>query len=121
MRNRRRRGCKASGTGQCPREQECGKDCQLAGSVATPGVPIGFDIGCDRCGKLLAAPGALIFGPPGLLANNACEKLHICFSCWYDLRRFVYDYRVRCELAGWSRPDNDLVEERPGSAEQSAG
>lgn len=41
---------------------------------------------CDRCGKDLDKPGALVFGPPGLLGPGACEKIHVCFECWPIVR-----------------------------------
>lgn len=50
-------------------------------------MPFAFD--CDRCGKPLDKPGALLFGPPGLFPARTVEKLHICVDCWPEVRSAV--------------------------------
>lgn len=37
---------------------------------------------CDRCGKELLVPGALVFSPP--FGIHKVIKLHICVDCWSD-------------------------------------
>lgn len=36
---------------------------------------------CEKCGKILKHPGALIFSPPNMPWNNVL-KFHICKHCY---------------------------------------
>ena len=48
---------------------------------------------CDKCGKELDNPGALVFSPP-YDENATVAKWHLCARCW-------------AHLAGWlSRKDD---------------
>ena len=40
-----------------------------------------LELKCDRCGRELSEPGALVFSPP---TNEAwvVNKYHVCADCW---------------------------------------
>jgi hypothetical protein len=47
-----------------------------------------LEIQCDKCGKELQKPGALIFSPPtgdGWLV----EKYHLCADCWLRVAELI--------------------------------
>ena len=66
---------------------------------------ISFD--CDRCGAPLDKPGALVFGPPGLLATRAVEKLHVCFECWPMIRALIMQFDPRGSVRVGSQEATD--------------
>jgi hypothetical protein len=41
---------------------------------------IGLQIQCEKCGKILTRPGALIFSPPDM--GSECKKTHLCSNCY---------------------------------------
>lgn len=42
-----------------------------------------IDVKCQRCQQPLTEPGGLAFGPPFESDGfDACEKVHICVTCW---------------------------------------
>lgn len=46
-------------------------------------VPMAFVFNCDRCGKELMEPGAIVGSPP--FGNHKWLKFHICVECWEKL------------------------------------
>ncbi len=48
-----------------------------------------LNIKCDKCGKELDEPGALVFSPPS--NNKDVMKYHICKTCWAKLADWIYD------------------------------
>lgn len=48
-----------------------------------------LDITCDRCPEPLEEPGGLLFGPPSVQRGREVEKLHLCRSCYFDVREFI--------------------------------
>jgi hypothetical protein len=47
---------------------------------------------CDKCGKKIQEPSALVFSPPFLMQSNAqptVDKYHICVKCWDMLQLWI--------------------------------
>jgi len=44
-------------------------------------------ITCNRCGKELDEPGALVFAPPN--KKGGTRKFHICERCWHGLMTWL--------------------------------
>lgn len=45
-----------------------------------------LDLKCDKCGKDIKVPAALVFSPP---KGKRVIKYHICFDCWFYLEQFI--------------------------------
>jgi len=55
-------------------------------------------INCDKCGKVLDKPGALVFSPPSnnALVGQSTLKFHFCVGCWdLHLKPMVSTFRLR--------------------------
>ena len=48
---------------------------------------MGLDIKCDKCGKILNNPGALLFSVPD--KKLFCKKYHICSKCYMCMLVFL--------------------------------
>jgi uncharacterized protein YlxW (UPF0749 family) len=45
-----------------------------------------ISITCNKCGKELEEPGALLFDTP---LDNKCLKRHLCADCYHEVRRWI--------------------------------
>lgn len=62
----------------------------------------GINVKCEKCGKKLSEPGALIFSPPKsgfittgdnprFFTDNITKKYHICSKCWDRLLTWIFE------------------------------
>ena len=69
-----------------------------------------MDVPCEICGRILDAPGALIFSPPFPPEHSGVTKIHVCRACWFDVSLILWTYkRHHPDPTDYTRKDGSRV------------